>query len=145
MFPDPSRYYFQCWKNSKRWNTENHSWRQLLWIARENDEQDFFPLWIVKMFPIARNVTEPLPSMLLETIRKANYFLCSKSFQPKIIIFKGFLMPEDISYTTKDLRTNGSNPFSPGSSKIPPTLFPTWDLGPKPYPLYVPQWGNKIP
>ena len=69
-----------------------------LFIAKENASQDYFN-FNLKLF-IARKVTEH--TIISSKLSESKFFYVP-SLSTKIIIFKGLLMPKDISLYYKDL------------------------------------------
>ncbi|MCM4165957.1 MULTISPECIES: glutamate synthase large subunit [unclassified Arenibacter] len=95
-----------------------------VFVARENDEQDFFH-FNLKLF-IARKVTEH--TVNASKLSESKFFYVP-SLSTKIIIFKGLLMPEDISLYYKDLLDpRVVTRLALVHQRFSTNTFPTWDL-----------------
>ena len=95
-----------------------------VFVARENDEQDFFH-FNLKLF-IARKVTEH--TINASKLSESKFFYVP-SLSTKIIIFKGLLMPEDISLYYKDLMDpRVVTRLALVHQRFSTNTFPTWDL-----------------
>jgi glutamate synthase (ferredoxin) len=95
-----------------------------IFVARENDEQDFFH-FNLKLF-IARKVTEH--TVNASKLSESKFFYVP-SLSTKIIIFKGLLMPEDISLYYKDLMDpRVVTRLALVHQRFSTNTFPTWDL-----------------
>ena len=95
-----------------------------IFVARENDEQDFFH-FNLKLF-IARKVTEH--TINASKLSESKFFYVP-SLSTKIIIFKGLLMPEDISLYYKDLMDpRVVTRLALVHQRFSTNTFPTWDL-----------------
>ncbi len=95
-----------------------------LFVAKENDEQDYFN-FNLQLF-IARKVTE---HTILKSKLSESKFFYVPSLSTKIIIFKGLLMPKDISLYYKDLMDSRViTRLSLVHQRFSTNTFPTWDL-----------------
>lgn len=95
-----------------------------LFIAKENVEQDAFN-FNLKLF-IARKVTE---HTIINSKLSESPFFYVPSLSTKIIIFKGLLMPKDISLYYKDLMDpRVVTRLSLVHQRFSTNTFPTWDL-----------------
>jgi len=95
-----------------------------IFVASENDEQDFFH-FNLKLF-IARKVTEH--TINASKLSESKFFYVP-SLSTKIIIFKGLLMPEDISLYYKDLMDpRVVTRLALVHQRFSTNTFPTWDL-----------------
>ncbi len=95
-----------------------------LFIAKATDTQDEFD-FNLKMF-IARKVTEH--TILASKLSESKFFYVP-SLSTKIIIFKGLLMPKDISLYYKDLMDpRVVTRLSLVHQRFSTNTFPTWDL-----------------
>ena len=95
-----------------------------IFIAKENPEQDYFN-FNLKLF-IARKVTEH--SVINSKLSESQFFYVP-SLSTKIIIFKGLLMPKDISLYYKDLMDpRVVTRLSLVHQRFSTNTFPTWDL-----------------
>ncbi|MCM4152080.1 glutamate synthase large subunit [Arenibacter sp. N53] len=95
-----------------------------IFVARENDEQDFFH-FNLKLF-IARKVSEH--TINASKLSESKFFYVP-SLSTKIIIFKGLLMPEDISLYYKDLMDpRVVTRLALVHQRFSTNTFPTWDL-----------------
>ncbi len=95
-----------------------------LFIAKENAEQDEFN-FNLKLF-IARKVTEH--TIINSKLSESGFFYVP-SLSTKIIIFKGLLMPKDISLYYKDLMDpRVVTRLSLVHQRFSTNTFPTWDL-----------------
>ncbi len=95
-----------------------------VFIAKENKKQDVFQ-FNLKLF-IARKVTE---HAILNSKLSENKFFYVPSLSTKIIIFKGLLMPKDISLYYKDLMDSRVvTRLSLVHQRFSTNTFPTWDL-----------------
>lgn len=95
-----------------------------IFVGKENAEQTYFD-FNIKLF-IARKVTE---HTIIESKLSESKFFYIPSLSTKIIIFKGLLMPKDISLYYKDLM----NPkvvtrLALVHQRFSTNTFPTWDL-----------------
>jgi len=95
-----------------------------IFVAKENGEQSYFD-FNIKLF-IARKITE---HTIIESKLSESKFFYIPSLSTKIIIFKGLLMPKDISLYYKDLM----NPkvvtrLALVHQRFSTNTFPTWDL-----------------
>ncbi len=95
-----------------------------LFIAKENAKQDEFN-FNLKSF-IARKVTE---HTIINSKLSESQFFYVPSLSTKIIIFKGLLMPKDISLYYKDLMDpRVVTRLSLVHQRFSTNTFPTWDL-----------------
>ncbi|MBD0778657.1 glutamate synthase large subunit [Maribacter sp. ANRC-HE7] len=95
-----------------------------VFIAKENAEQDFFQ-FNLKLF-IARKITE---HAILNSKLSESQFFYVPSLSTKIIIFKGLLMPKDISlYYTDLMDSRVVTRLSLVHQRFSTNTFPTWDL-----------------
>jgi len=95
-----------------------------LFIAKENSKQDEFS-FNLKLF-IARKVTE---HTIINSKLSESPFFYVPSLSTKIIIFKGLLMPKDISLYYKDLMDpRVVTRLSLVHQRFSTNTFPTWDL-----------------
>ncbi|MFK5973356.1 MAG: glutamate synthase large subunit [Flavobacteriaceae bacterium] len=95
-----------------------------LFVAKKNDEQDYFN-FNLKLF-IARKVTEH--SIFNSKLSESQFFYVP-SLSTKIIIFKGLLMPKDISlYYTDLIDPRVVTRLSLVHQRFSTNTFPTWDL-----------------
>ncbi|MGB5668737.1 MAG: glutamate synthase large subunit [Maribacter sp.] len=95
-----------------------------VFIAKENKEQDYFQ-FNLKLF-IARKITE---HAILNSKLSESKFFYVPSLSTKIIIFKGLLMPKDISLYYKDLMDpRVVTRLSLVHQRFSTNTFPTWDL-----------------
>ena len=95
-----------------------------VFIAKENKKQDVFQ-FNLKLF-IARKVTEH--SILNSKLSESKFFYVP-SLSTKIIIFKGLLMPKDISlYYTDLMDSRVVTRLSLVHQRFSTNTFPTWDL-----------------
>ncbi|WP_425234213.1 glutamate synthase large subunit [Ulvibacterium sp.] len=95
-----------------------------IFVGKETAEQTYFD-FNIKLF-IARKVTE---HTIIESKLSESKFFYIPSLSTKIIIFKGLLMPKDISLYYKDLM----NPkvvtrLALVHQRFSTNTFPTWDL-----------------
>jgi glutamate synthase (ferredoxin) len=95
-----------------------------IFVGKENTEQTYFD-FNIKLF-IARKVSE---HTIIESKLSESKFFYVPSLSTKIIIFKGLLMPNDISLYYKDLM----NPkvvtrLALVHQRFSTNTFPTWDL-----------------
>jgi len=103
---------------------ETEPFLKQIFVARENDEQDFFH-FNLKLF-IARKVTEH--TVNTSKLSESKFFYVP-SLSTKIIIFKGLLMPEDISLYYKDLMDpRVVTRLALVHQRFSTNTFPTWDL-----------------
>ena len=103
---------------------ETEPYVKQVFVARENDEQDFFH-FNLKLF-IARKVTEH--TVNASKLSESKFFYVP-SLSTKIIIFKGLLMPEDISLYYKDLMDpRVVTRLALVHQRFSTNTFPTWDL-----------------
>ena len=95
-----------------------------IFIAKENEEQDEFD-FNLKLF-VARKVTEH--AVINSKLSESKFFYLP-SLSTKIIIFKGLLMPKDISLYYKDLMDpRVVTRLSLVHQRFSTNTFPTWDL-----------------
>lgn len=95
-----------------------------LFVAKENKDQDEFQ-FNLKLF-IARKVTE---HNIINSKLSESQFFYLPSLSTKIIIFKGLLMPKDISLYYKDLMDpRVVTRLSLVHQRFSTNTFPTWDL-----------------
>ncbi|MBT8298484.1 MAG: glutamate synthase large subunit [Maribacter sp.] len=95
-----------------------------IFIAKENKKQEQFQ-FNLKLF-IARKVTE---HAILNSKLSESKFFYVPSLSTKIIIFKGLLMPKDISLYYKDLMDSRVvTRLSLVHQRFSTNTFPTWDL-----------------
>ncbi|MDE3743763.1 glutamate synthase large subunit [Maribacter polysaccharolyticus] len=95
-----------------------------VYISKENDEQDDFQ-FNLKLF-IARKITE---HAILKSKLSESKFFYVPSLSTKIIIFKGLLMPKDISlYYTDLMDSRVVTRLSLVHQRFSTNTFPTWDL-----------------
>lgn len=95
-----------------------------VFIAKENEDQDYFK-FNLKLF-IARKVTEH--KVINSKLSESNFFYIP-SLSTKIIIFKGLLMPEDISLYYEDLMDpRVVTRLALVHQRFSTNTFPTWDL-----------------
>ncbi|GAB5475727.1 MAG: glutamate synthase large subunit [Maribacter sp.] len=95
-----------------------------LFVAKENKNQDEFQ-FNLKLF-IARKVTE---HHIINSKLSESQFFYLPSLSTKIIIFKGLLMPKDISLYYKDLMDpRVVTRLSLVHQRFSTNTFPTWDL-----------------
>ncbi len=95
-----------------------------VFIAKENKEQDYFN-FNLQLF-IARKVTEH--AILNSKLSESGFFYVP-SLSTKIIIFKGLLMPNDISLYYKDLMDSRViTRLALVHQRFSTNTFPTWDL-----------------
>ncbi len=95
-----------------------------LFIGKRDEEQDDFN-FNLKLF-IARKVTEH--TIEESKLSESNFFYVP-SLSTKIIIFKGLLMPEDISLYYKDLMDpRVTTRLALVHQRFSTNTFPTWDL-----------------
>ncbi len=95
-----------------------------LFIGKRDEEQDDFN-FNLKLF-IARKVTEH--TIEKSKLSESNFFYVP-SLSTKIIIFKGLLMPEDISLYYKDLMDpRVTTRLALVHQRFSTNTFPTWDL-----------------
>ncbi|NND79542.1 MAG: glutamate synthase large subunit, partial [Maribacter sp.] len=95
-----------------------------VFIAKENKKQEQFQ-FNLKLF-IARKVTE---HAILNSKLSESKFFYVPSLSTKIIIFKGLLMPKDISLYYKDLMDSRVvTRLSLVHQRFSTNTFPTWDL-----------------
>lgn len=95
-----------------------------IFIAKENDTQDYFN-FNLKLF-IARKVTE---HTIINSKLSESKFFYVPSLSTKIIIFKGLLMPKDISLYYEDLMDpRVVTRLSLVHQRFSTNTFPTWDL-----------------
>lgn len=95
-----------------------------LFIAKENKKQDYFN-FNLKLF-IARKVTE---HAIIGSKLSESQFFYVPSLSTKIIIFKGLLMPKDISLYYKDLMDpRVVTRLSLVHQRFSTNTSPTWDL-----------------
>jgi glutamate synthase (ferredoxin) len=95
-----------------------------VFIAKANQKQELFQ-FNLKLF-IARKVTE---HAILNSKLSESKFFYVPSLSTKIIIFKGLLMPKDISLYYKDLMDSRVvTRLSLVHQRFSTNTFPTWDL-----------------
>ncbi|WP_209403961.1 glutamate synthase large subunit [Pseudozobellia sp. WGM2] len=95
-----------------------------VFIGKENDEQDEFN-FNLKLY-VARKVTEH--SIIKSKLSESKFFYLP-SLSTNIIIFKGLLMPKDISLYYKDLMDpRVVTRLSLVHQRFSTNTFPTWDL-----------------
>ncbi|MDP5228843.1 MAG: glutamate synthase large subunit [Cellulophaga sp.] len=95
-----------------------------IFVAKENDDQTFFD-FNLKLY-IARKVTEH--TVINSKLSESDFFYVP-SLSTKIIIFKGLLMPEDISLYYKDLMDDRVvTRLALVHQRFSTNTFPTWDL-----------------
>ncbi len=95
-----------------------------IFITKENDEQDDFN-FNLKLY-IARKLTEH--AIINSKLSESGFFYVP-SLSTKIIIFKGLLMPRDISLYYKDLMDSRVvTRLSLVHQRFSTNTFPTWDL-----------------
>ncbi|GGW50148.1 glutamate synthase large subunit [Arenibacter certesii] len=95
-----------------------------LFVAKQDEKQDYFD-FNLKLF-IARKVTEHTVNN--SKLSESNFFYVP-SLSTKIIIFKGLLMPEDISLYYKDLMDpRVTTRLALVHQRFSTNTFPTWDL-----------------
>lgn len=95
-----------------------------IFIAKENEAQDYFN-FNLKLF-IARKVTE---HTIIDSKLSESKFFYVPSLSTKIIIFKGLLMPKDISLYYEDLMDpRVVTRLSLVHQRFSTNTFPTWDL-----------------
>ncbi len=95
-----------------------------LFIAKSNPDQTYFD-FNLKLF-IARKVTEH--TIINSKLSESNFFYVP-SLSTKIIIFKGLLMPHDISlYYTDLLDSRVVTRLALVHQRFSTNTFPTWDL-----------------
>jgi len=95
-----------------------------LFVAKSNPEQTFFD-FNLKLY-VARKVTEH--TIINSKLSESNFFYVP-SLSTKIIIFKGLLMPEDISLYYKDLMDDRVvTRLALVHQRFSTNTFPTWDL-----------------
>jgi glutamate synthase (NADPH) large chain len=95
-----------------------------IFIAKRDKKQDYFQ-FNLKLF-IARKVTE---HTILNSKLSESKFFYVPSLSTKIIIFKGLLMPKDISlYYTDLLDSRVVTRLSLVHQRFSTNTFPTWDL-----------------
>ena len=95
-----------------------------IFIAKENDEQNEFQ-FNLKLF-IARKTAE---HAIINSKLSESQFFYLPSLSTKIIIFKGLLMPKDISLYYKDLMDpRVVTRLSLVHQRFSTNTFPTWDL-----------------
>ncbi|WP_276165551.1 glutamate synthase large subunit [Zobellia alginiliquefaciens] len=103
---------------------ETEPYVKQVFIAKENEEQDYFN-FNLKLF-IARKVTEH--AVINSKLSESKFFYVP-SLSTKIIIFKGLLMPKDISLYYKDLMDSRVvTRLSLVHQRFSTNTFPTWDL-----------------
>ncbi|MGB2760231.1 MAG: glutamate synthase large subunit, partial [Maribacter stanieri] len=95
-----------------------------IFVAKENEEQDYFD-FNLKLF-IARKTTE---HTIIGSKLSENKFFYVPSLSTKIIIFKGLLMPLDISLYYSDLMDSRVvTRLALVHQRFSTNTFPTWDL-----------------
>ncbi|MFT4831126.1 MAG: glutamate synthase (NADPH/NADH) large chain [Psychroserpens sp.] len=104
--------------------SETEPFIKQVFIAKQNDEQSYFD-FNLKLF-IARKVTEH--TIIASKLSESNFFYVP-SLSTKIIIFKGLLMPEDISLYFRDLMDSRVvTRLALVHQRFSTNTFPTWDL-----------------
>ncbi|MEE9363153.1 MAG: glutamate synthase large subunit [Cellulophaga sp.] len=104
--------------------TETEPFIKQLFVAKENEEQSYFD-FNLKLF-IARKVTEH--KIIGSKLSESDFFYVP-SLSTKIIIFKGLLMPKDISLYYKDLMDSRVvTRLALVHQRFSTNTFPTWDL-----------------
>ncbi|MEB8345023.1 glutamate synthase large subunit [Flavobacteriaceae bacterium KMM 6898] len=104
--------------------SETEPFIKQVFIAKSNDEQSYFD-FNLKLF-IARKVTEH--TIIASKLSESNFFYVP-SLSTKIIIFKGLLMPEDISLYYRDLvDSRVVTRLALVHQRFSTNTFPTWDL-----------------
>ncbi|WP_289041503.1 glutamate synthase large subunit [uncultured Zobellia sp.] len=95
-----------------------------VFVTKESEEQDYFN-FNLKLF-VARKVTEH--TVINSKLSESKFFYVP-SLSTKIIIFKGLLMPKDISLYYKDLMDpRVVTRLSLVHQRFSTNTFPTWDL-----------------
>ncbi|WP_286827999.1 glutamate synthase central domain-containing protein, partial [Maribacter sp. UBA4516] len=95
-----------------------------IFVAKESNEQDYFD-FNLKLF-IARKITE---HTIINSKLSENKFFYVPSLSTKIIIFKGLLMPLDISLYYSDLMDSRVvTRLALVHQRFSTNTFPTWDL-----------------
>tara|TARA_R110000868_G_scaffold126481_9_gene333618 strand:+ start:257 stop:4765 length:4509 start_codon:yes stop_codon:yes gene_type:complete len=95
-----------------------------IFVAKENDEQSYFD-FNLKLY-VARKTTEH--TVINSKLSESKFFYVP-SLSTKIIIFKGLLMPEDISLYYKDLMDSRVvTRLALVHQRFSTNTFPTWDL-----------------
>tara|TARA_R110002012_G_scaffold318604_1_gene537358 strand:+ start:56439 stop:60947 length:4509 start_codon:yes stop_codon:yes gene_type:complete len=103
---------------------ETEPFVQQLFVAKENPEQSYFD-FNLKLYT-ARKITE---HTIINSKLSENNFFYVPSLSTKIIIFKGLLMPEDISLYFKDLMDpRVVTRLALVHQRFSTNTFPTWDL-----------------
>ncbi len=103
---------------------ETEPYVKQVFIAKNGPDQDFFE-FNLKIF-VARKVTE---HAILNSKLSERKFFYVPSLSTKIIIFKGLLMPKDISLYYKDLMDpRVVTRLSLVHQRFSTNTFPTWDL-----------------
>ena len=113
---------------------ETEPYVKQIFIGRPEDLDGF--QFNIKLF-IARKVTEH--AINASKLSQSGFFYLP-SLSTKIIIFKGLLMPNDISKYYEDLLDpRVVTRLALVHQRFSTNTFPTWDLA-QPFPLHVPQW-----
>tara|TARA_R110002050_G_scaffold286468_3_gene437047 strand:+ start:129134 stop:133642 length:4509 start_codon:yes stop_codon:yes gene_type:complete len=95
-----------------------------IFVAKENDKQSYFD-FNLKLY-VARKTTEH--TVINSKLSESKFFYVP-SLSTKIIIFKGLLMPEDISLYYKDLMDSRVvTRLALVHQRFSTNTFPTWDL-----------------
>ncbi len=104
--------------------SETEPFIKQVFIAKESAKQDYFK-FNLKLF-VARKVTEH--KVINSKLSESNFFYVP-SLSTKIIIFKGLLMPEDISLYYEDLLDSRVvTRLALVHQRFSTNTFPTWDL-----------------
>lgn len=104
--------------------SETEPFVKQVFIAKADDDQSFFD-FNLKLF-IARKTTEH--TIIASKLSESNFFYVP-SLSTKIIIFKGLLMPEDISLYYRDLMDpRVVTRLALVHQRFSTNTFPTWDL-----------------
>ncbi|ALM07943.1 glutamate synthase [Sediminicola sp. YIK13] len=104
--------------------SETEPFVKQVFIAKANNDQSFFD-FNLKLF-IARKTTEH--TIIASKLSESNFFYVP-SLSTKIIIFKGLLMPEDISLYYRDLMDpRVVTRLALVHQRFSTNTFPTWDL-----------------
>ena len=104
--------------------SETEPFVKQIFIAKQNNDQSFFD-FNLKLF-IARKTTEH--TIIASKLSESNFFYVP-SLSTKIIIFKGLLMPEDISLYYRDLMDpRVVTRLALVHQRFSTNTFPTWDL-----------------
>ena len=104
--------------------SETEPFVKQVFIAKQDNDQSFFD-FNLKLF-IARKTTEH--TIIASKLSESNFFYVP-SLSTKIIIFKGLLMPEDISLYYRDLMDpRVVTRLALVHQRFSTNTFPTWDL-----------------